>query len=176
MQRWLVVLLTLSVAGIANAQGPGGAPGQGGGPGVEDGPRGQPMRPMNITKEQFLKHEKQMAERRGEAFDQAAAEARFNDLDTNQDGVLTGNELPRGPRGPITKEQFVEHQRQRAERRGETFDQAVAEAEFAELDKNQDGVLTGDERRAGRRNRPRGSGADQEEPEGAPDDGSGQDG
>lgn len=160
MKKWFVFALVIGVASLVRAQGEGGGPGTGGGPG-DGGSKGGPpkvekgkMPPRSITKEQFIAFQKRMAERRGTKFDQSAAEARFNKMDKNKDGVLSGDELPRpprgrrGPRGPITKAQFIEQQKKMAERRGEDFVQADAEAMFNKLDKNKDGVLTGDELRA----------------------------
>jgi hypothetical protein len=46
----------------------------------------------------------------------------------------------------VTKEQFVAQQQKMAEKKGETFDQAAAEAKFDKMDKNGDGVLTADEK------------------------------
>ncbi len=54
------------------------------------------MRPDSITKEQFIEHASRMADRRGEEFDQNAAEAKFDELDKNDDGVLSLDELSRG--------------------------------------------------------------------------------
>ena len=45
----------------------------------------------------------------------------------------------------ITKAEYIEAQKNKAEVSGQTFDEAAAEAAFAEKDKNGDGVLTSDE-------------------------------
>ncbi|MEI6892582.1 MAG: hypothetical protein V5783_10470 [Pontiella sp.] len=51
----------------------------------------------------------------------------------------------RGPKGPITIEQFVERGQARAERRGVEFDEDAARAKFAELDVDGDGELSKEE-------------------------------
>ena len=48
----------------------------------------------------------------------------------------------KGPKGPITVEQFIEHGQVRAEKQGVEFDEAAARAKFAELDKDSNGELT----------------------------------
>jgi len=55
------------------------------------------------------------------------------------------------PKGPVTKEAFLAQQQKKAEKGGGEFDQAVAEALFAKLDKNSDGVLSADEVAAGKK-------------------------
>lgn len=187
MQKWLVMLLVLSVAGFAQAQaggggghGPDGAPGMG--PGKKDGEPPHmgrmPKPPKPITKAKFVELEKRKAEIRGEEFDQAATEALFDKLDTNKDGLLSGEEMFKGPhpgpRGPITKEQFVEHHKMMAEQNGEEFDQAKVEARFDELDKNKDGVLTPDEMGPPPHRGPRQGGRDTEDD--SDDQGPGDDG
>ena len=104
MKKWLVFALILSVAGLAKAQGMGGGGVQGregGGPRMgEGGDMDAPPRmeeghrpPPPLTLERFVQHEKRMAEKKGEEFDLAAAEAKFAELDKNQDGVLTPDEF-----------------------------------------------------------------------------------
>jgi hypothetical protein len=51
----------------------------------------------------------------------------------------------RGPKGPITEEQFVAHGQEHAERQGVEFDEAAAKAKFAELDVDGNGELTREE-------------------------------
>ncbi|MDF7825084.1 hypothetical protein P4B35_13760 [Pontiellaceae bacterium B12227] len=51
----------------------------------------------------------------------------------------------RGPRGPVTEEQFVARGQARAEKQGVEFDEAAAKAKFAELDVNGDGELSKEE-------------------------------
>ena len=154
MYKWFTVVLVLGVAGVVLAEDAdtvSGATSKS----SDSAPAAKKMRSLTITKEQFVKRQKIMAERKGEAFDPAAAEAEFDKLDTNKDGVLSGNELPQraGMGGPVTMERFIEMQKKMAERKGETFDQAAVEARFAALDKNKDGVLTPDEFRASRQPR-----------------------
>ena len=47
---------------------------------------------------------------------------------------------------PVTKEMFMANQKKQAEKKGVEFDQAKAEALFKKKDKNNDGVLTADEK------------------------------
>jgi hypothetical protein len=46
----------------------------------------------------------------------------------------------------VTKKQYVAQQKKMAEKKGTEFDKAKAEAQFDKKDKNNDGVLTADEK------------------------------
>jgi hypothetical protein len=61
-------------------------------------------------------------------------------------GAGATNKVDKAKGKPITKAQYIENQKMRAEKAGKDFDQAAAEAKFNELDKNKDGMLTADER------------------------------
>ncbi|MDF7800260.1 hypothetical protein P4C99_12350 [Pontiellaceae bacterium B1224] len=52
---------------------------------------------------------------------------------------------PRGPKGPITEEQFVAQGQARAEQEGIEFNEADAREKFAELDADGDGELSREE-------------------------------
>lgn len=60
---------------------------------------------------------------------------------------------PRGPKGPITEEQFIAHGQARATEQGVEFDEAAAQAKFAELDADGNGELSREEtpKRQGRK-------------------------
>ncbi len=196
MQKWfMVVLMAVGLSGIAQAQGSeGGSPGTNATEEVAAPPQGAPQaredgrrRPPALTRERFMERQKRMTERRGQTFDPAVAEARFDELDKNKDGILTRDEMGRGrgpegrrPSGPVTKERFVARQKMMAERAGEEFDPAAADARFAELDKNQDGVLTPSELPMGRprmrENSRAGGGTPADEAEGVQEDGAEQGG
>jgi len=67
--------------------------------------------------------------------------------------VQAGEEAGKKGKGKgkdVTKEQFIEKQKKNAEKKGLEFDQAKAEAQFAKKDKNNDGVLSGDEKSKGK--------------------------
>jgi len=69
----------------------------------------------------------------------------------------------------ITKEQFIEKQKKNAEKKGLEFDQAKAEAQFAKKDKNNDGVLSGDEKSKGKghdKDKDKGKGHDKDKDKG----------
>lgn len=55
----------------------------------------------------------------------------------------------KGKGGDVTKEQFIAQAKKQAETKGGAFDQAKAEEKFSKMDKNQDGVLSGDEKPQG---------------------------
>ena len=140
MNKWFVLALIATVAfGTQAGEGEGKKKGEG--------------KDAEITKAQFVAKQKAMAEKKGAEFDQAATEAKFDKLDENGDGKLTGDEKPKkkgkkgeGKHAEVTKEQFVARQKAMAEKKGMEFDQAAAEAKFDKLDKNSDGKLTGDEK------------------------------
>ncbi len=46
-----------------------------------------------------------------------------------------------------TKEEFLQRVEKKMKKRGETYDQKAAEARFAAMDTNQDGMVTREERR-----------------------------
>ncbi len=48
----------------------------------------------------------------------------------------------KGPKEPVTKEQYIAQQKKMAEKKGTEFDQAKVEAQFKKLDKNGDGKLS----------------------------------
>jgi len=139
MNKWFILALIATVAfGVQAGEGEGKKKGEG--------------KHAEVTKAQFVARQKAMAEKKGTEFDPAATEAKFDKLDKNSDGKLTGDELPKkkgkkgeGKHAEITKEQFVAKQKVMAEKKGEAFDPAAAETKFDKLDKNSDGKLTGDE-------------------------------
>ncbi len=55
----------------------------------------------------------------------------------------------KGKGGDVTKEQFIAQAKKQAETKGGAFDQAKAEEKFNKMDKNQDGVLSAEEREQG---------------------------
>lgn len=141
MNKWFVLALIATVAfGVQAGDGEGEKKGEG--------------KDAEITKAQFVARQKTMAEKKGTEFDQTATEAKFDKLDKNGDGKLTGDEKPKrkgkkngeGKNAEITKAQFVAQQKAMAEKKGMEFDQAAAEAKFNKLDKNKDGKLTGAEK------------------------------
>ncbi len=84
MKKWLIVVVLIvgmAVCSQAAEKGKAAAKGKG---------KGQPL-----TKEEFVAQRKAGAEKKGIEFDQAKAEAQFDKLDKNQDGVLTPNEMPK---------------------------------------------------------------------------------
>jgi Ca2+-binding EF-hand superfamily protein len=163
MKKWLVVALVACVAaGVQAADGT-----------KEDSAK-KKAKNSSISKDQFLKQMKKDVEKVGDVFDPAKAEAEFKKLDKNSDGKLTGKEMPKkgkktsgkdqaeataedaaktadpavnkkGAPKPVTQEMYVANQKKMAEKKGVEFDQAAAEAKFTTMDKNKDGVLTGDE-------------------------------
>ncbi len=46
----------------------------------------------SVTKAQYVENQRKMAEKKGQEFDQAKTEARFDKMDTNKDGVLSPEE------------------------------------------------------------------------------------
>lgn len=73
---------------------------------------------------------------------------------------------PRGPKGPITEEQFIAHGQERAESQGVEFDEATAKTKFAELDADGNGELSKEEapKRRGKKG-PKGKKGEQESTE-----------
>ena len=81
MKKWLAVALFACVAVAVQAgEGEGKKKGQGG----------------DTTKEQYIAQAKKQAETKGTEFDQAKVEAKFDKMDTNKDGVLSGDEKSQG--------------------------------------------------------------------------------
>ena len=139
MKKWIALLL---VAGIAVSTA------------VAEEAEEQAAEAAGVSKEAYVAERKAAAEKKGAAFDQAKAEAQFDKLDKNQDGVLTADEQPQKGKAkakgkakgkPVSKETYVAERKAAAEKKGVPFDQAKAEAQFDKLDKNQDGLLTPDE-------------------------------
>lgn len=86
MKKWLIVVVLIvgmAVCSQAAEEGKAAAKGKGKG-------KGQPL-----TKEEFVAQRKAGAEKKGIEFDQAKAEAQFDKMDKNQDGVLTADEMPK---------------------------------------------------------------------------------
>ena len=54
----------------------------------------------------------------------------------------------KGKGGDVSKEKYIAQQQKMAEKKGAEFDKAKAEAKFAKLDKNSDGMLSADEKPA----------------------------
>ena len=80
MKKWLVVSLIVCFAAAVQA---------GDKSEKKDADKGE-----SITKEAYMAKQQKMAEKKGEEFDQAAAEKKFKKMDANKDGVLTGAEIP----------------------------------------------------------------------------------
>jgi hypothetical protein len=78
MKKWLIMGCIAALCASIQAGEEGKKKGEG---------QGKPM-----TKEQFVAQQQKMAEKKGAEFDQAAAEARFEKMDKNKDGVLTPDE------------------------------------------------------------------------------------
>ena len=78
MKKWLVMVGIAAVCVSIEAGEEGKKKGAG---------QGKPM-----NKEQFMAQQQKMAENKGVEFDQAAAEARFEKMDKNKDGILTPDE------------------------------------------------------------------------------------
>ena len=81
MKKWFMLAMIVCVAVAVQAGEEGKKKGKGGG---------------DVTKEQFVERQKKMAENKGEDFDQAKVEARFDKMDKNGDGVLTADEKGQG--------------------------------------------------------------------------------
>ena len=79
MKKWLILACIAGICGSIQAGEEGKKKGE--------GSQGKPM-----NKKQFVAQQKKMAENKGVEFDQAAAEARFDRMDSNKDGVLTPDE------------------------------------------------------------------------------------
>lgn len=80
MKKWFVLALIVCVAGFVQA-------------GEKSDKKGAD-KGKDTSKEQFVASQKKMAEKKGNEFDQAKAEARFDKMDKNKDGVLTADEKP----------------------------------------------------------------------------------
>ena len=82
MKKWFVLALIVCVAGAIQAGEDGAKKGKGKG--------------KEVTKEQYVAQQKKMAEKKGNEFDQAKAEAKFDKADKNADGKLTADEKSMG--------------------------------------------------------------------------------
>ncbi|CAA6690710.1 MULTISPECIES: hypothetical protein [unclassified Lentimonas] len=121
------------------------------------------------TKEQFLATQKTQAVRKGWVYDQAKLEQQFAEMDTNGDGILSGDEkaaywtkpkgmAPKAAPKPktipkktsaadSTKQEYLDIQKARHEKKGWIYDQSKMEAEFKAIDANNDGLATGIEKK-----------------------------
>lgn len=95
-----------------------------------------------LTAEDYVQGRKAESRERRDAFEAKA----FKKLDQNQDGVLSGTELKglKGKEGEDGRMDLAEYQAAKKEERIAAR-QARVDAKFAKLDKNQDGVLSGNE-------------------------------
>jgi len=79
MNKWFVLTMLVCMAAAVHAGEEGKKKGKGGG---------------DVTKAQFVERQQKMAEKKGADFDKAKAEAKFDKMDKNGDGVLTADEKP----------------------------------------------------------------------------------
>lgn len=84
MKKWFALVLVLCIAAAVQAQ--------------DEGKKeaAKKKAPANITKAKFVKKQEAMAEKKGVEFDQDAAEAKFDKMDKNKDGILTPDERGKG--------------------------------------------------------------------------------
>jgi hypothetical protein len=88
MKKWFVLALIVCVSAAVQA-GEGEAKKKGAAKGGKE-----------VSKEQFVAQQKNMAEKKGTEFDQAKSEARFAKMDKNKDGKLSPDEKPqKGKKG-----------------------------------------------------------------------------
>lgn len=91
MKKWFVMAMIVCLAAaVQAAEGEGKKKGEGKGKGKGG----------DVTKEQFVANAKKQAEAKGAAFEQAKVEARFEKMDKNKDGVLSGDEKQQPKKKP----------------------------------------------------------------------------
>ena len=61
-----------------------------------------------VTKEAYIANQKKMAEKQGKEFDEAKAAKRFDKMDKNKDGKLTGDEKNKKNIESSNSDKFIE--------------------------------------------------------------------
>ncbi len=110
MKKWFILALIVCVSATVHAGNGGGGGGggnggggNGGGGGNRDGKGQRSENEANedqeISKKQFVKRQREQSRKRDTEFNKTKAEALFDKMDKNSDGVLTGDEKPKNRQG-----------------------------------------------------------------------------
>ncbi|MEX0331087.1 MAG: hypothetical protein AB3N64_06640 [Puniceicoccaceae bacterium] len=116
--------------------------------------------PTDFDREEFYEKEKIKAEKGGWKYSQKNADKLFDKMDADGDGILTGQERKmywddwaaqknakaKGPTD-FDREEFYAMEKKKAKKNGWRFNQANADALFDKMDTDNDGIVTGKERK-----------------------------